>query len=188
MDTKTIALIVMMVILGIFWIGPMYLAVRAGDQLRKKRGELPPKAFYDERQTIIRLRAGIHALFALVGYLILWAALDLIGGQKGGWAWTGEVVPLAFGGVILAVEVWTVECTLRDAAVGWNQKNGAAAPRGMYPVYAAYLAIFGISFLINGNAVMGCVMSLSAAGLLVVIVVTVYAVRRRKKQPDQEDE
>ena len=183
MDTKMIVVTVLMVICGIFWIGPMCLAVRVEAQERKKRGELPPKALYDERQTIIRLRAGVHALFALSGYLALWALLDLFGG----WAWTGEVAPLVWGGVMLAAVVWTAECTLRDAAVGWNQKNGAASQTGMYALYASYLVMWGSNSLQNGHTVLGCMMFLSSAGLLAVLVVTVYAMRRRKKRLEQED-
>lgn len=189
MNTKMIVVTVLMVICGIFWIGPMCLALRVEAQERKKRGELPPnKALYDERQTIIRLRAGAHALFVLGGYLVLWAALDLIGGKKGGWAWTGEVAPLVFGGVMLAAVVWTVECTLRDAAVGWNQKNGAANQAGMYALYASLLVNWVGTFLEGGNIVLGCVMFLTCMGLAVVAVVTIYAMRRRKKRLEQEGE
>lgn len=189
MDTKTIVLIVVLMISVIFWLGPMCGAVYIEAQERKKRGELPPgKALYDERQTIIRLRAGVHALFALGGYLVLWAALDLFGGKKGGWAWTGEVAPLVWGGAMLAMVVWTAECTLRDAAVGWNQKNGAAAQTAMYPLYATYLVFFGSNFLEKGDTLLGCVMFLSSAGLLVVLVVQLYAMRRREKRLKQEGE
>ena len=105
MNSKAVVLSVLMVICGIFWIGPMCAAMYVEDQERKKRGELPPnKALYDERQTIIRLRAGVHALFALGGYLVLWALLDFFGG----WLWTDEVAPLVFGGAMLAVVVWTM--------------------------------------------------------------------------------
>ncbi|MBD5085223.1 MAG: hypothetical protein HDT33_09300 [Clostridiales bacterium] len=188
MDTDKIVLIVVMTICVIFWIGPLCGAVYVEAQERKKRGELPPKALYDERQTIIRLRAGVHALFALGGYLILWAALDLFGGQKGGWAWTGEVAPLVWGGVMLAVVVWTAECTLRDAAVGWNQKNGAASQVSISSFYAPYLVFWGCSFLEKGLTVLGCAMLLSSAGLIVVLVVQLYAMRRKKKRSDQEGE
>ena len=185
MDTGTIILIVVLAISVIFWLGPMCGAMYIEAQERKKRGELSPnKALYDERQTIIRLRAGVHALFALGGYLVLWAVLDFFGG----WDWTGEVAPLVWGGVMLAVIVWTVECTLRDAAVGWNQKNVAAAQVWMYPLYAANLVLWGSNALEKGHTVLSCVMFLSSAGLLVVLVVTVYAIRRREKRLKQEDE
>lgn len=185
MDTGTIILIAVLAISVIFWLGPMCGAIYIEAQERKKRGELPPgKALYDERQTIIRLRAGVHALFALGGYLVLWAVLDYFGG----WAWTGEVAPLVWGGVMLAVIVWTVECTLRDAAVGWNQRNGAAAQTALYPLYATYLVVWGGNVLEKGHTVLSCVMFLSSAGLLVVLAATVYAMRRKKKQPDQEGE
>ena len=189
MDTDKIILIVVMTICVIFWLGPMCGAMYIEAQERKKRGELPPgKALYDERQTIIRLRAGVHALFALVGYLAVWAVLDLIGGRKGGWAWTGEVAPLTFGGAMLAMVVWTAECTLRDAAVGWNQKNGAAGQVSISTIYAPYLMFWGSNFLEKGHTVLGCVMLLSSAGLFMVLIVTLYAERRRKKRPGQEDE
>ena len=188
MDTKTIVLIVVMVICGIFWLGPMCGAAYIDAQERKKRGELPPKALYDERQTIIRLRAGVHALFALGGYLVLWAALDLIGEQKGGWAWTSEVAPLVWTGVMLAAEVWTAECTLRDAAGGWNQKNGASGQVSISTIYLFCCMIWGYLFQEDGKFVLGCVMYLTAVGLAVIDLVTLYAKHRRKKRPEQEDE
>ena len=189
MDTKTIVLIVLMVICLIFWLGPMCAAIYIEDQERKKRGELPPgKALYDERQTIIRLRAGVHALFALGGYLAVWAVLDLIGGQKGGWAWTGEVAPLVLGGVMLALVVWTVECTLRDAAVGWNQKDGAASQVGIFSLYIFCFANWGGLFWEKRNFVFSCVMYLTVLGLAVMELVMIYTMRRKKKRPDQEDE
>lgn len=189
MNTKMIVLTVLMVICLIFWLGPMCAAMYIEDQERKKRGELPPgKALYDERQTIIRLRAGVHALFALVGYLAVWAVLDLIGGRKGGWAWTGEVAPLVFGGVMLALVVWTVECTLRDAAVGWNQKNGAASQLIMLSTWLICCGNWGNLFWEDSSFVFSGVMYLTALGLAVMELVIIYAEHRRKKRPEQEDE
>ena len=188
MDTDKIILIVVMTICVIFWLGPLCGAVYVEAQERKKRGELPPgKALYDERQTIIRLRAGVHALFALGGYLVLWAALDLFGGQEGGWAWTGEVAPLAFGGAMLAMVVWTAECTLRDAAVGWNQKNGAASQVGILSFYFLCFANWGNLFWEDGSFVFSCVMYLTALGLAMMDLV-IYVKHRRKKRPNQEGE
>ena len=185
MDTDKIVLIVVMSICVIFWLGPLCGAVYVEAQERKKRGELPPnKALYDERQTIIRLRAGVHALFILGGYLVLWALLDLFGG----WAWTKEVAPLVWGSVVLTTVVWAVECTLRDAAVGWNQKDGAANQMGLSAFYVSYLMIWGLRFLEEDHRVLGCVLLLSCAGLFVVLIATVYAERRRKKRPNQEGE
>ena len=183
MNSKAVVLSVLMVICGIFWIGPMCAAMYVEDQERKKRGELPPnKALYDERQTIIRLRAGVHALFALGGYLVLWALLDFFGG----WPWTDEVAPLVFGGAMLAVVVWTMECALRDAAVGWNQKSGAAIP--MYTLYTSYFVIWGCDLLGSDDIVLGWVMLLSAAGLLAAFAATACSARRRTKRLEQEDE
>ena len=183
MGTKEIVVIVIMVICGILWLGPMCIAMYIEDQERRKRGEPPPnKALYDERQTLIRLRAGVHALFALVGYLVLWAVFD----HFGGWAWTGEVAPLVFGGVILAAAVWTVECTLRDAAVGWNQKNGAASQLTIFSTYLICCATWGGIFWEDGKVVFGCVMYLTALGMAVMDLVMIYANRRRKKRLEQE--
>ena len=189
MSTRVIVVAVVMVICGIFWLGPMAAAMYIEDQERKKRGELPPnKALYDERQTIIRLRAGVHALFALVGYLVLWAVLDLIGGKKGGWAWTGEVAPLVFCGVMLAAVVWTVECTLRDAAVGWNQKNGAVSQLTIFSTYLICCATWGNLFWEDGSIVLSCVMYLTALGMSVLDLATLYAKRHKEKRPEQEGE
>ena len=184
MDTKEIIFIVMMVICGILWLGPMCIAISIEDQERKKRGELPPgKALYDERQTIIRLRAGIHALFALIGYLVLWALLDFFGP----WAWTGEVAPLVFGGVMLAAVVWTVECTLRDAAVGWNQKKDTTGPMTTYSSCLMCCAMWGNILWEDGGFVLSAVLYLTALGLAVMDLV-IYVKHRRKKRLEQEDE
>lgn len=189
MDIQEIIVIVVMVLCGILWLGPMCIAMYMEDQERKKRGEPPPnKALYDERQTLIRLRSGVHALFALGGYLGLWACLDVFGGQRGNWAWTSEVAPLVFGGVMLAAVVWTVECTLRDAAVGWNQKTGAESQVMMYGLYTPSLLYWGSSALEKGKTVLGCVIFMTSAGLFVVFAVTLYAMRRRKKRQEQEGE
>ena len=188
MNTEKIALIVALVVCGIFWLGPMCIAMRIEDQERKKRGEPPPnKALYDERQNLIRLRAGVHALFALVGYLGLWACLDVFGGQKGGWAWTGEAAPLIFGGVMLAAVVWTVECTLRDAAVGWNQKSGASSQLTVFSTYLLCCGTWGSLFWEEGQFVLSRVMYLTALGLAVMDLAVFFAKRRREKRLEQED-
>lgn len=184
MDIQKIIVIVVLVLCGIIWLGPMCIAISMEEQERKKRGEPPKnKALYDERQTIIRLRSGVHALLTLVGYLILWALLDFFGP----WAWTDEVAPLVFGGVMLAAVVWTVECTLRDAAVGWNQNDGAPGQAAILSSWLICCAMWGNMLWEKGGFVISAVLCLTALGLAVMELV-IYVKHRRKKRLEQEDE
>ena len=94
---------------------------------------------------------------------------------------------LVFGGVMLAAVVWTVECTLRDAAVGWNQKNDTAGPISACSFSLICCGSWSGLFLDEGKSVLRLVMYLTALGLAVIDLVMFYAKRRRKKRLEQED-
>ena len=83
---------------------------------REKRGE-PPR--FDERQRIARLRAGNHALYALLGFLLLWTVLD----QLEWFAWTKSILDMALCALILTWGVWAADCILHDAFVTWKNKR-----------------------------------------------------------------
>lgn len=99
---------------------PITVAIYESWQEAKK---LPPR--FDERQRLTQAQAGLHALGALVVYLLVWSALDI----RGGHAWTGEVPPLILMGLLLAHLIWTAECILKGAWTGW--KDGRPALGGL---------------------------------------------------------
>lgn len=99
-------------------LSPVMQAMHDEWKAAKERGEF---SRYDERQRTMRRSAALHALAAVVVYLVVWAFLDLFGA----FPWTKESFAFAMVAVILAYGVWMGECILRDVAVGWNVKNGA---------------------------------------------------------------
>ena len=134
MDGKN-ALLIMGVILLIMigWGWPMLAAADYEKQAREKRHE-PPR--FDERQRLARQRAGNHALYVLIGFLAAWACVDL-----GGWfPWTGSVLDLVFCALPLAWGVWTADCILHDAFLGWKEKNLSEA-------FSLTTAVFIVNFI-----------------------------------------
>lgn len=115
-ETQTIITVALLVFAAAAWLWPLLLGMQLELEARKKRGE-PPQ--YNERQRIARLRAGNHALFALVGFLILWTILD----QLGCFAWTGSVLDMTLCALILAWGVWASDCILHDAFITWKDKR-----------------------------------------------------------------
>lgn len=115
-DTKTIITVGLLLFALAAWLWPLLAAIQIEEQERKKRGE-PPQ--YDERQKIARLRAGNHALFALLGLLLAWTMAD----QFGWFDWTGSLLDMTICGMILAWGVWAAECILHDAFVTWKDKR-----------------------------------------------------------------
>lgn len=84
-------------------------------QEREKRGE-PPR--FDERQRIARLRAGSHALCALVVFLILWTILNQLG-----YPWAQSIWTMLSCALLLTWGVWAVDCILHDGLIGWKEQK-----------------------------------------------------------------
>ena len=119
---QTAVLIGVLVLALLAWLGPLAAAVQMEWEAKKKRGGPPD---YDERQRLARQRAGNHALYALVGFLALWAVVE----QFGWFTWTGAVLDMVVCALLLAWCVWTVDCVLNDAAAWGNKRfdgDGAA--------------------------------------------------------------
>lgn len=161
------------------WLLQVVYAVYTDYTEQKKRGELSEfKALFDERQRIARLRAGVHALYALVGYMVLWAVLDL----TGRFAWTGDVFPLAVGGLFLAMTVWKGGCILHDAEIGWNQKNSAGYTV-IWQVWAVNLSIQCLLHFRKEKITPVIVIAGMCVCLFVLEGILFYVKRHRKKTP-----
>lgn len=175
---------ILIALCALFWLGPMFAAAHFEAKERKKRGEA--KALYDERQHIARLRAGVHALYTLGGYLILWAALAL----TGRFAWTGATAELIFCGLALALCVWQADCTLHDAAVGWNQKKTAVNSQlSVYVTWGILTIIQSLTGLSDGNIKKCVVWAFLSACLWALLGITLYVRRRRaERQAEPEDD
>ena len=106
-DKVLLAVLVVFAILA--WLFPLIAGLYMEEQERKKRGEPDnSKARYDERQKLIRLEAGNHALYALGAYMLLWLVLEYLDVLR----WEARTVTLLSAGVLLALLVWSGECIL----------------------------------------------------------------------------
>lgn len=115
-ETEKIITVGLLLFAALAWLWPFVAAMNLELEERKKRNE-PPQ--YDERQRIARLRAGNHALFVLLGFLLVWTIVD----QFGWAAWTGSVLDMTLCGMLLAWCVWASDCILHDAFVTWKDKR-----------------------------------------------------------------
>lgn len=115
-ETKTIVTVGLLLFAAIAWLWPLLLGMHLEMEERKKRKE-PPQ--YDERQRLSRMRAGSHALYAVLGFLLVWAALD----QLGRFDWTGSILDMTLCAMLLAWCVWASDCILHDAFVTWKDKR-----------------------------------------------------------------
>lgn len=155
--SEKIILTVLVIFAVLMWLMPVVAAAYIEQQERKKRGEPDEgKAQYDERQKLIRLEASRHALYALGGYLVVWAALELAEALL----WEDRTITLLMGGLILAVVVWSGECILRGAMLGFNQTKSET---GQIIMYFA----LGASNILQGGIKLDVSVSL---GVLVILV------------------
>lgn len=127
--TKAAILLVLLVfaISAIVW--PLAMGIYLEQQAQKKERNGLPR--FDERQKLARLRASAHALYALLGLLAVWTVLDMTGLA----AWTDSVIDLFLCALALFHGVWTLDCLLHDAYIGWRAKphaNGFASLIAMY--------------------------------------------------------
>jgi len=161
---------------GFLW--PLAAGIYMEEMDRRRRGE-PPE--YDERQALARLRAGVHALYALLGYLAVWAALDL----AGWFAWTGDIPMMVLFGGVWTLMVWTADCILHDAWTGWSQRKQSF--QGTAFLIGGINFIFPASTQIRtGNTAWGVAMAFLGAGFLVLAGISAYAASRQR--PAEGDE
>lgn len=135
---------VLLTVLAVFailvWLVPLAAGIYMEKQEQAKRGELDnSKAQYDERQKLIRLEASRHTLYVLGGYLLVWLVLEFVEVLH----WESRTLTLLMGGLILAVVVWSGECILRGAMLGFNQGGNERSQIIMYLALGACWVLLG---------------------------------------------
>ena len=91
---------------GLIW--PIAAGASIAREDRKTRGAPP---VFDARQVLVRLRAAVHTLFALLGFLVLWTVLDL----SGRFSWAGSMTVLLLCALPLVHTDWPADCILHSA-------------------------------------------------------------------------
>lgn len=159
---------------GLVW--PIAAGVSAARQDRKTRGDPP---LFDERQVLARLRAAVHTLFALLGFLVLWTVLDL----SGRFSWTGSMTDLLLCALPLVHAVWSADCILHSAYTGWRGRPDTDTLAVTASLYFCFLPnAFRMGGLIETALpiVVSCSCSLLLAGIVL------YQSRRGKRGEDAE--
>lgn len=113
--TAFITILLFIFVLSAF-IWPIALGMHLELEGRKKRGEPPA---YDERQKLARLRAGSHAMYVLLFFLVLWAIIN----QLGWFDWTKSVLDLVLCAMLLTWCAWASDCILHNGFSSWKDKR-----------------------------------------------------------------
>lgn len=174
--TKNLILAVLLAFALAAFLWPLAAGIYVEQRDRRRRGE-PPE--YDERQVLARLQAGSRALFVLLGYLTIWAVLEL----AGWFAWTGKIPLMILYGCLLTLMVWAADCILHDAWAGWSQRK--------QNIQGFFFLIWGIQFMMQapvqiraGNIAWGAALLLLGGGFLMLTGIAAYASRRQRLDED----
>ena len=159
------------------WLWPLLFGVQLELEERKKRGE-PPE--FDERQRLIRLRAGNHTLFVLLGFLVLWAAAD----QLGWFAWTSSMLDMTLCALMLAWGVWASDCILHDGFASWKDKRKDADAASL--TYCVSMGLFVRSFCASGVCASWVPFIFACANSAALCAVLLYKYRRAKSVAKSE--
>lgn len=169
---QTIFLICLLVFVALSWIWPYAMAIQIEWEARKKRGDPPD---YDERQKLARLRAGNHALYVLLGFLMLWLIVD----QFDWFAWTGAIIDMVLCALMLTWCVWSSECILNDAFVTWKNKQLGAS--GLALTYASLMLTWINNFKSIGIIDSRIPFVFACGNMAVLCTVMIYKYRKDKK-------
>ena len=181
--SEKIILTVLVIFAVLVWFMPLAAGVYIEQQERKKRGEPDEsKAQYDERQKLIRLEAGTHALYALGAYLLVWAVLEFADALL----WEDRMITLIMSGLMLALVVWSGECILRGAMLGFNQKKTETGQIIMYFALGASNILQGCIKLDVSDS-LGVLAILLGISFMILGGLMLYARHRRKLAENQLD-
>lgn len=181
--SEKIILAVLVIFAVLIWLMPVAAGAYIEQQERKKRGEPDnSKAQYDERQKLIRLEAGTHALYALGGYLLLWMVLESLDVPL----WEPRTLTLLMGGLLLAMVVWNSECILRGAMLGFNQRKNESGQIILYVSLGLCWLVMGASNLEAMPDSPGAVQMLMGASFFIQGGLMLYARHRRKLEETRD--
>ncbi|MBD5150474.1 MAG: hypothetical protein HDT18_08955 [Oscillibacter sp.] len=160
------------------FIWPIALGIHLELEGRKKLGE-PPQ--YDERQKLARQRAGNHAMYVLLTFLVLWAIVN----QIGWFAWTNSILDLVLCALILTWCVWASDCILHDGFASW--KNKQKNPNAISGTYSVWIMLFVRPFCAYGITASWMPYIFTYVNIAVLCIVLIYKARRDKKAAQEED-
>ncbi len=183
MSTPEKAILAVLIIFAILmWLMPLAAGIYMEQQEQKKRGEPDNnKAQYDERQRLMRLKASGHALYALGGYLLVWLVLESMDILH----WEARTVTLLMVGLLLAMTVWSGECILRGAMLGFNQRNNEGSQIILYLAMGALWTAIGGMNTASGS--MGVAQLLMGVSFLILGGLMLYARHKRKQSESRTD-
>ena len=189
MSTSDRVILAVLVIFAILiWLLPLAAGIYTEKQEQAKRCEPDnSKAQYDERQKLIRLEAGVHTLYALGAYLLVWLVLEYLDVLL---HWEARTFTLLAAGLLLTFVVWSGECILRGAMLGFNQRKSESGQIISYFSLGACWAIIGGT---NTGAVSGslrAVQMLMGCSFLILGILMLYARHKRQqleRYPDAGD-
>ena len=173
----TITILLFVFVLSAF-IWPIALGLHLELEGRKKRGEPPA---YDERQKLARLRAGNHAMYTLLFFLVLWAIID----RTGWFDWTASILDLVLCALMLTWCVWASDCILHDGFSSWKDKRKDADL--MVITFSLPMATFVRSFCDSGITA-SWVPFLFACADFVAFCAVLLCKWRREKHTEREEE
>lgn len=182
--SEKVILTVLVIFAVLVWLMPIVAGAYIEEKERKKRGEPDTsKAQYDERQKLIRLEAGTHTLYALGAYLLVWMVLELTDALL----WEDQTITLLMGGLLLAMVVWSGECILRGAMLGFNQKKAETGQIIMYFALGASRILRNSVSLYVRPSSLEVVQMLVGASFLILGSLMLYAQHNRKLAENQLD-
>lgn len=185
MSTSEKVILAIIVIFAIVvWLLPLIAGIYLEKQEQKKRGEPDSStAQYDERQKLIRLKASEHALYALGAYLLIWMVLEFLDVLH----WEARTLALPAAGLLLAMAVWSGECILQGAMLGYNQRKNESGQIIMYFALGACWTVIGGANLEAMSGSLGAVQMLMGASFLVMGGLMLYARHKRKLAESRMD-
>lgn len=176
-ETKTIITVALLVFAAAAWLWPLLMGMQFELEARKKRKE-PPE--YDERQRLARLRAGNHALYAVVGFLLVWTILD----QLGRFAWTASMLDMTLCALLLSWGVWAGDCILHDGFVSWKDKRRDANASVL--VYCTSMFFFVRSFCASDVCASWVPFLFACGNAAAMAVVVIWKARKEKRAAAEE--
>ncbi len=176
-ETLTLITVLLFVFALSAFIWPITLGVHLELEGRKKRGEPPT---YDERQKLARQKAGNHAMYVLLVFLVLWAVADRIGWFD----WTESVLDLVLCALMLTWCVWASDCILHDGFSGWKDKRKDADVAAL--TYSIPMVMFVRAFCAGGITKSWGPFIFACANCVVLCIVLLYKWRKSKRAEKEE--
>lgn len=175
--TQFIAVIGMLALLFGAYLGTLGLVAYYDRKEHEKRGE-PPR--FDERQRTARLRAGNHALWALLLFLTAWTILNQLG-----YAWAQNIWAMLFCALLLTWGVWAADCILHDGLLGWKEKKNLP---DTFALTYTWVLFYPMDLFRKAGVTDSWLPVLFVAVDCIAIGIAIFCKWRKEKREQQEEE